>query len=212
MVRKRTMRSPNINFEMSVGEEENNEVAENTPSFQEFDDKIFNEEEIPDVTQKQKLALQSGKPKRAKNSTFEDKNLSILNQIEKELKQDSETKETQDEECFYGQTAAASIRKLGNMEKCMIKHEINNILFKYQMSMYKAENTASTSQRITYPTPPTPTRFSVVTFNDFNGNIAMHEISHKPPHMATDSLCNQLTHLTNIKRKKHIFYAYTKKV
>ena len=129
----------------------------------------------------------------------------MLNQIEKVLKEESETKETQDEVFFYGQTAATSIRKLGNMEKCMIKHEINNILFKHQMSMYKAENTASTSQRITYPTPPTPTRFSVVTSNDFNGNIAMHEISHKPPHMATDSLCNQLTYLTNIKRKKHIF-------
>ena len=94
--------------------------------------------------------------------------MSILNGIDKELKEESETKETQDEEYFYGQAVAASIRQLGDMEKCMIKHEINNILLKYQMSMYKTQNTASTSQRIAYPTPPTPSRFSAVTSNNFN--------------------------------------------
>ena len=92
----------------------------------------------------------------------------ILNRIDKELKEESETKETQDEKHFYGQTVAVSIRKLGDMEKCMIKHEINNILFKYQISLYKAQNTSSTSQKIACPTPPTPTRFSAVTSNDFN--------------------------------------------
>ena len=96
------------------------------------------------------------------------KHLSILNRTDKELKEVGETKETQDEEYFHGQTVAASIRKLADMEKCVIKHKINNILFKYQMSMYKAQNTASTSQRIAYPTPPTPTRFSAVTSNDFH--------------------------------------------
>ena len=99
---------------------------------------------------------------------LEEKHISILNRIDKELKEESESKESQDEEYFYGQTAAASIRKLGDMEKCMAKHEINNILFKYQMSMYEAQNTASTSQGIAYPTPPTPIRFSAVTSNDLN--------------------------------------------
>ena len=108
------------------------------------------------------------KNQRVKNSTLEEKHLSILNRIDKELKEQSETIETQDEEYFYDQTVAASKRKLGDMEKCMIKHEINNIPFKYQMSLYKAQNTASTSQRIAYPTPPTPTRFFAVTSSDFN--------------------------------------------
>ena len=53
--------------------------------------------------------------------------------IDKELKEESETKVSQDKEYFYRQTVAASMAKLGDMEKCMIKHEINNILFKYQM-------------------------------------------------------------------------------
>ena len=92
----------------------------------------------------------------------------MLNLIDKELKGKSETKESKDEEYFYGQTVAASIRKLGDMEKCMIKQEINNILFKYQMSMYKAQNNPRTSQRIAYPTLPTSTSFSAVTSKDFN--------------------------------------------
>ena len=41
-----------INLEMSADEEENSEVAENTPSFQEFDDHPFDEEQIADATQK----------------------------------------------------------------------------------------------------------------------------------------------------------------
>ena len=157
-----------INLEMSADEEENSETTENMPSFQEFDDEPFDEEQIPAAKQKRKMALQSEKPKRAKNSIPAEKHLSILNRNGKELKEESETKETQDKEYFYGQTVAASIRKLEDIEKCMIKHEVNNILFKYHMSMYKAQNTASTSQRIAYPTPPTPTRFSAVTSNDFN--------------------------------------------
>ena len=147
---------PKSDFPVFKGE--NSEVAENTPSFQEFDDQSFDEKQIHDATQKQKSALQSEKPKRVKNSTLEEKHLSILNKVDKELKEESETKETQQEEYFYGQAVAASIWKLRDMEKCMIKYEISNILFKYQMSMYKAQNTASISQRIAYSTPPTPTR------------------------------------------------------
>ena len=37
---------------MLADEEENSEAAENMPSFQKFDDQTFNEEEIPDATQK----------------------------------------------------------------------------------------------------------------------------------------------------------------
>ena len=114
------------------------------------------------------LRLQSEKPKRAKYSTVEENHLSMLNRIDKEFKGKSETKETEDEEYFYGQTVAASIRKPGDMEKCMIKQEINNMLFEYQMNMYKVQNNPSTSERIPYPTLPTPTSFSAVTSNDFN--------------------------------------------
>ena len=53
---------------MSADEEENNEAAENTPSFEEFDDQPFDEEKIPDAIQKRKSAFQSEKPKTAKNS------------------------------------------------------------------------------------------------------------------------------------------------
>ena len=51
---------------MSADEEENSEAAENTASFQEFDDQPFDEERIPDATQKRKLALHSEKSKKPK--------------------------------------------------------------------------------------------------------------------------------------------------
>ena len=67
---------------MSPDEEENSEAAENTPSFQKFDDQPFDEEQILDATQKRKSAHQSEEPKRAKHSTLEEKHLSILNRID----------------------------------------------------------------------------------------------------------------------------------
>ena len=131
----------------------------------------------------------------------------ILNRIDKELKEESKAKETQYKEYFYGQTVAASIRNLGDMEKYMIKHEINNILFKYQMNMYNAQNTSSTSQRIAYPTPTNLIRFSAVTSNNFNWQHSHASNSSQASHMTTDPLCNQITHLTNMKRKS-IFFMY----
>ena len=50
-----------INLDVSADEEENSEAAENTPSFQEFDDQPFDEEQIPDATKERKLALQTEK-------------------------------------------------------------------------------------------------------------------------------------------------------
>ena len=64
----------------------------------------------------------------------------------------------------------------------MIKHEISNILFKHQMSMCNAQNTANTSQRIAYPTPPTPTRFSAVTSNNNWQHTYASNFSQPSPH------------------------------
>ena len=136
----------------------------------------------------------------------------ILNRIDKELKEESKAKETQYKEYFYGQTVAASIRNLGDMEKYMIKHEINNILFKYQMNMYNAQNTSSTSQRITYPTPTNLIRFSAVTSNNFNWQHShASNFSQASPHDYRSPM--QSNHTFNkYETKKHIFYVYTKKV
>ena len=136
----------------------------------------------------------------------------ILNQIDKELKEESKAKENQDKEYFYGQAVAASIRNLGDMEKYMIKHEINNILFKYQMSMYNAQNTSSTSQRIAYPTPTSPIRFSAITSNNFNWqHTHASNFSQASPH---DYRCPmQSSHtFSKCETKKHISYVYTKQV
>ena len=40
-----------MNLEMSADDEEDSDVVKNMPSFQEFDDQPFDEEQIPDATQ-----------------------------------------------------------------------------------------------------------------------------------------------------------------
>ena len=76
------------------------------------------------------------------------------------------------------------------------------------MSMYKAQNASTTSQRIAYSMPSSPTRFSAVTSNDINWqHTHASNFSQASPH-GYGSLCNQLTHLTNIKTKKRFLCLY----
>ena len=61
--------------------------------------------------------------------SLEEKQMSILTRIDSELKEDGDNK-LKDNEYLYGQWIAAEIRNFGEIESCMIKHEINNIIFK----------------------------------------------------------------------------------
>ena len=53
---------PKLYFPVFKGE--NSKAAENTPSFQEFGDQLFDEKQIPDATHTQKSALQSENQKK----------------------------------------------------------------------------------------------------------------------------------------------------
>ena len=67
--------------------------------------------------------------------------MSILSRIDSELKEDEDNK-LKDQEHLCGQSIAAEIRNFGEVEMCMIKHEINKITFKYQMSKYAWRSSA----------------------------------------------------------------------
>ena len=96
---------------------------------QEFDevepvDEISNKKRKPETKAK--------KAKKMKNETIslEEKQMSILNRIDSELKEDEDNK-LKDKEYLYGQSIAAEICNFVKAGRCMIKHEINNIIFKY---------------------------------------------------------------------------------
>ena len=63
--------------------------------------------------------------------------MSILNRTDTELKYDEDSK-LKNKEYLYGLSVAVEIRNFGEVVRCMIKHEINNIIFKYQISMHRA--------------------------------------------------------------------------
>ena len=73
---------------------------------------------------------------------LEEKQMSILNRIDSELKEDEGNK-LKDKEYLYKQSIAAKIRNFGEEERCMIKYEINNIIFKYQMNKYASSRNAN---------------------------------------------------------------------
>ena len=89
---------------------------------------------------------------------LEQKQMSIMEKMENELKEDKDNK-SQDPEYLYAQSLAAELRNFGEVERCMIKHEINNIIFKYQMNKYRDLSSSNTSTTFTdYPIRETPSR------------------------------------------------------
>ena len=76
---------------------------------------------------------------KTKALSFEEEQMPILNPIDSELKENDHNK-LKDKEYLYGQSIAAEIRNFGELERCMIKHKINNIIFKYQMNNYASSS------------------------------------------------------------------------
>ena len=92
------------------------------------------EEEVP-ITKKtsEPKTIKTKKMKQTGMTLLEQKQMSIMEKMENELKEDKDNK-IQDPEYLYAQSLAAELRNFGEVERCMIKHEINNIIFKYQMN------------------------------------------------------------------------------
>ena len=74
--------------------------------------------------------------------SLEEKQMSILNRSDSELKVDENNK-LNDTVYLHGQSIALEIRNFGEVERCMIKQEINNIIFKYQMNKYASSSNAN---------------------------------------------------------------------
>ena len=74
--------------------------------------------------------------------SLEEKQMSILSWIDSKLKEDEDNK-LKDKKYLYAQSIAAETRNFEEVERCMIKHEINNIIFKYQMNKYASSSSAN---------------------------------------------------------------------
>ena len=60
---------------------------------------------------------------------LEEKLMPVLNRIDSKLNEDKDNK-LRDKDYLYGQSIATEIRYFWIVERCMIKNEINNIIFK----------------------------------------------------------------------------------
>ena len=75
-----------------------------------------------------------------KLSVVEQKQMQLMEDIEREMANEKELKQVklEDAEDTYCTNLACELRKFSEEEKCMIKHEMNNILFKYQMNKFSS--------------------------------------------------------------------------
>ena len=87
--------------------------------------------------------------------------------MEKKINDDNEN-HNKDIEYLFVQAAAADIRTLSETERCMIKHEINNSIFKHQMKKFRSNAFPNTVM--------TNTNYSLQA-SDFNSNDELPRIS-----------------------------------
>ena len=96
---------------------------------------------------------------------MDQKQIAILNKMEKEPDDDNEN-HNQDSEYLFTEAIAADGRAFSEAEQCMIKHEINNIIFKYQRN---SETTISRMQ--------TPKINHLLKVSDFSSNCQSSRVS-----------------------------------
>ena len=100
--------------------------------------------------------------------SLEEKQMSMLNRIDPELKEDEDNK-LKDKEYLNGHSIAAEIHNFGEVKRCMVKHEITNIIFKYQMNKYASSSSANNPlmQMCGLISGETPCRSSSVASSQF---------------------------------------------
>lgn len=76
-----------------------------------------------------------------KLSIVEEKQLLLMDEIENDIVKEREqrTKKSEDAEDTFCASLASELRQFSQEERCLIKHEINNIIFRYQMSKFRPQ-------------------------------------------------------------------------
>ena len=112
---------------------------------------------------KKNCTTQSQKEKKTPKQellSVDQKQIVILKKMEKELNDDNEN-HNKDSEYLFSQAIAADIRAFSEAERCMIKHEINNIIFKYQINKFRNNLFSNTVM---------PNISTLLQASDFNSN------------------------------------------
>ena len=134
------------NFILDEDEQDSDNESENN------DKKETDIEEMESKPTKRKQSKSKEKVnKLRKLSMVDQKQIKLMEDIEREMLMEKELKQTakvQDAEETYCINLACELRKFTEEEKCLIKHEINNVMFKYQMRRFNP-HTPSFSGQIT---------------------------------------------------------------
>ena len=124
------------------GEESCDENVKKDEVTQQKFDEVEPLDQINNKKRKPETKAKKARKMKTEAISLEEKQMSILNGIDSELKEDEDNK-LKDKEYLYGQAISADIRNFGEVDRCMIKHEINNIIFKYQMNKDASSSSAN---------------------------------------------------------------------
>ena len=158
----------NIDYENEASEEEDeddNEAKKNYAFVPESD----GEETSRVKTNKRPSFSKSDKPqfkkKRNESKFFQEENetTEILQTINKRLQEKSEQPQKRDEDDVFGEMVSSEIKKLPKLLKVSFKHEVSNLIFKYQMiSLQDSGTDLFKQQSRSYSSPATSPMLSPI--------------------------------------------------
>ena len=101
----------------------------------------IDDEESPVPKKKMKMKINKIKQKEMKKNDEEkdEEELKIIRDLNSTIKQSSQGKEEESPDEVYGRYIASEVGRFNELEKSMVKHEIEGVLFKYKMLKYKPQ-------------------------------------------------------------------------
>ena len=138
---------------MSESEEEINDTERVVRSEDELrDERQSYEKEIePPLKKRKQSKEQKGKSKACKLSLVEEKQLRLMEEMEKDILKDRRSQESnmaKDAVDTFCDSLASELRHFSEQERCLVKHEINNIIFKFQMAKFHSQSSTPFSSPV----------------------------------------------------------------
>ena len=105
----------------------------------------------PPVKNRKQSKEQKGKSKQSKLSPVEEKQLRLMEEMERDILNERRNQEgpiAKDAVDTFCDSLASELRQFPERERCLIKHEINYVIFKFQMAKFHSQSSTPFSSPV----------------------------------------------------------------
>eukprot|EP00112_Aurelia_sp_Birch-Aquarium-sp1_P009320 Seg2053.12 transcript_id=Seg2053.12/GoldUCD/mRNA.D3Y31 product="hypothetical protein" protein_id=Seg2053.12/GoldUCD/D3Y31 len=126
-------------------------VVEHEDEVRHDERQTFEKDIEPPVKKRKQSKEQKGKSNPSKLSPIEEKQLRLMEEMERDILNDRRSQEgakAKDAVDTFCDSLASELRQFSERERCIIKHEINNVILKFQMAKFQSQSSTPFSSPV----------------------------------------------------------------